>query len=548
MPTDSSLRSYPVPYDRFEAYTKLFSTYCNDYESVSGYYAGNFRDPDVWRQAAERASSHQRDRATVADTLLEQNEAWDTLDGSSRENIELLRDPESVAVVTGQQAGIFTGPLYTVYKTITALQLAERFAEETGRPVVPVFWVEGEDHDFDEVAGINLLRRNETEAVRYEPQGAQNGANQGAVGRLVLTDAITEVIEQIDEILPPTEFKPAVMRSVRDAYKPGAALEDAFVRFHHSLFPESGLVYFNPDEARLKALAAPLFKKELDSHQDVFRRLEEVSTRLEEDGYHAQVRPHPTNLFLFTDDGRTALDTTDGALALRGDNASVSVGELEDLLASKPEAFSPNVALRPLMQDALLPTAAYVAGPGEVAYFAQFRPLYEWAGVPMPVVYPRASVTLVERKVKKVLDRFEMEVSEFQDDIERIFQRRVVDELEVDEVFEEAQRKLHEAVNTVKPAIGQVDKSLAASAEAARAALSGELEALKGRVVRAEKRNRDEVRAQLAKAQSNLFPADRPQERVINVLYYLNKYSPELLRRLREELSLETAFHQIVEL
>ena len=539
-----------LSYDRFQTFTKLFTTYCRDYEALAPYYGGDYRDPSEWQRAAERASEITRDRHALAEVLLEQNSAWfgESLGETTRVHIEHLRDPESVAIVTGQQVGLLTGPLYTIYKTITTLQLAERFSEETGRPAVPVFWVEGEDHDFDEIAGIHLLRRNEPAGVRYEAPHLPHEANPGAVGRMVLTEAIQDVLGQIDELLPDTDFKPEVMRRAREAYRPGVTLEDAFVRFHRALFPGEGIVYLNPDDARLKKLAAPLFNKELNTHQDAYRRLQKVSKQLKDEGYHAQVHAHPTNLFLLKEGGRWPLDAVDGAFELRDADETLSREDLTELLGDEPEVFSPNVVLRPLMQDALLPTAAYVAGPGEIAYFAQYRPLYDWSDLPMPLVYPRAGVTLMESKVQKVLDRLEVQIPDLEDDIERVFQRLVVDEMDIEGMFGSAQRHLHEAVNDLKPAVEQVDRTLGRSAEATRTALVSELDALKDRVVRAEKRNQDEMRTQLAKAQANLFPMRRLQERVVNVLYYMNKYSPDLIGRLRKDLSLETTGHQVVHL
>ena len=571
-----------ITYDRLKGFSRLYTTYLNDYEKVAAYYAGDFRSLADRRAAAERAAEHKRDRAKVADILERQNESWDTLDAAAQQNIEHLRSDESVAVVTGQQIGLFTGPLYTIYKSITALQLAERTAEETGRPAVPVFWVEGEDHDFDEVSSVHLLRHNEVVSVRYDPredggrpagEGADaagdssgpvkqyaagenaghagrsdpSGENWGPVGRLVLSEGITQVIDKIDGLLPPTDFKSGLMERIRAAYRPGRTLEDAFVALHSSLFEGSGFVYLNPDDPELKELTAPLFARELEGSDEATRRLTDVSERLDAEGYHSQVRAHPTNLFLLDDEGRWPLDAVNGAFELRSRNRSLAQDDLTTLLSREPEAFSPNVVLRPLMQDMLLPTAAYVGGPGEIAYFAQYRPIYEWAGVPMPIIYPRAGVTLVEGKVRDVLDTLDIEVPALQEDLGRLFRRMVIDEMDVDGDFNGAQRGADEIIDALKPIVGEIDQTLERSAEATRTAIIKELGALKERAVRAEKKRQDQLRAKIAKAQVNLFPMDSMQERVINVLYYLNKYSPQLIDELREQLSLDTTEHQLVE-
>jgi uncharacterized protein YllA (UPF0747 family) len=202
------------------------------------------------------------------------------------------------------------------------------------------------------------------------------------------------------------------------------------------------------------------------------------------------------------------------------------------------------------MQDALLPTAAYVAGPGEVSYFAQYRKVYEWAGLTMPLIHPRASVSLVEGKVQSVLDAFDLDVSDLTGDVEHLFQTIVVDlmEVDVDAVFGDALAQIHGAINDLKPAVEEVDRTLGKSAEAARAAIAQEMSELKQRVVRAEKRQHDEVRAKLDKARVNLVPDGGLQERRINVHYFLNKYSPAMIDDLRRVLSTDTSEHQVVQL
>jgi bacillithiol biosynthesis cysteine-adding enzyme BshC len=221
-----------------------------------------------------------------------------------------------------------------------------------------------------------------------------------------------------------------------------------------------------------------------------------------------------------------------------------------DRLDTSPEDFSPNVVLRPLMQDMLLPTLAYVAGPGETSYFAQYKAVYEWADLQMPLIHPRASVSLVESKVQSVLDAFDLSIADLTGDVEQLFQTLVVDEMEVDvdAVFSEALAQIHGAINTLKPHVEEVDRTLVKSAEAARAAIAKEMSDLKQRVVRAEKRQQDELRSKLDKACVNLVPGGSLQERRINVLYFLNKYSPGLIGDLKAALSTDTSEHQVVNL
>ncbi len=545
-PTTSAQRR--LRFAEMKAFPALYTTYCTDYERLAAYYAGDWRSPEARRAAAERTAAYPRNRDALVDVLTEQNERWG-LDEATHTHLEALRGAETVAVVTGQQVGLFTGPLYTPYKTITALQLARRLAEETRRPVVPVFWLEGSDHDYEEVARLTLLRQNEPLALRYTGHTLPTRGNLGPVGRLQFTRQIEHLIDQIAEALPPSDFHEALLKHLRAAYRPGTTLLDAFARLMRALFPDAGLVFLNPDDVRLKRLALPLFRQEVEDWQTSDARLRAVSETLEED-FHVQVQTRPTNLFLCDDEGRHPIDAEGERFRLRDKDQTFTRDELLALLDADPACFSPNVVLRPLMQDLLLPTAAYVAGPGEVSYFAQFKPVYAWAGVPMPVIYPRASASLVESKVQKVLDRHHLDVADFGEDLDRLFQRVVLSEMQVDvdAVFKDAARHLHQAIGELKPNVAQVDRTLVRSVEAVRAALLKEMEKFKARVVRAEKHNHDEVRAQLEKAQVNLFPGGTPQERALSVLYFLNKYGFDFLTRLRNQLSLDTSAHQVIEL
>lgn len=533
-----------LPFTAFTAFPALFQAYAAGDDALRDFLPGAFAEAATLATAADRVAAHPRPREAVAAVLAEQNAAWGA-DDAARDAAHALARPGTLAVVTGQQLGLFGGPLYTMLKTITTLQLARHLAAVTGRTVVPVFWLEGEDHDFDEVAAVHVLRGNALETLRYAPAPAP----EGPVGRHRLTPAIEEVLSALEALLPPTDFRPALLEALRAAYRPGTPLVDAFARFWHSLFAGTGLVLLNPDDARLKRHVAPLFRREIDDGQRLAAEVEALSERLAA-RFHAQVRVRPSNLFLLEDGGRHALDAEAGGFRKRGAGTVFTPEALRARLEAAPEDFSPNVVLRPLAQDTLLPTAAYVAGPGEVSYFAQLGPAYAWAGLPMPVVYPRASATLVEAKVEKVLDRLGLTVADLAEERDRLFRRFVVARMAVDVEarFAEATGQVHAALDALKPEIAEVDPTLAKAAEATRATLVRELDRLKERVVKAEKRGQDEVRAQIEKAQANVFPEGRLQERVLSPLYFLNKYGLDLPQRLAERLTLDTTAHQVLTL
>lgn len=533
-----------VPFDALHAFSALFRHYTRHFTALADHYGGDFRQVAARQAAAERAAAYPRDRETLVSTLLAQQTRWG-LDATTRANIEALRHPEAVAVVTGQQVGLLTGPPYTLYKTITTLQMARQMAAETGRPVVPVFWLEGEDHDVDEVASLTLLQGHNLARLTYAGVTHPAQGNAGPVGRLVLTEAILPVLEAVDAALPPTEFKPVLMAQVRAAYAPGTTLLDAFARLMRAFFPDQGLVFIDPDDLRLKRLVTPLFRKAVEAYPAAATRLAEASARLTTT-FHAQVQPRPTYLFLFEPEGRFHVETEGGDFHLKGIDRTYSREALLALVEAAPERFSPNVVLRPLVQDLLLPTAAYVAGPAEVAYFGQYRGLYDWAGLPMPIIYPRASVTLVEPKVQKVLERYHLSLADLEEELDKLFRRLVLESLDLEAPFGQALDRLNTLLDDLTPAVEGIDRSLHTSIEATRTSLSKELDRLRERVVKAQKRQQDDLRDQLVRTRTQLMPEGRLQERTLSLLYFLNKYGPDLLPRLQDRLSVDTTTHQVL--
>lgn len=538
-----------LPFSELSAFSALFRAYCAQDARITRYFANHFQSEKDRIETAKRVAAHPRNREVLVEVLLEQNTRWG-LDDKTRANIEQLRDPESVAVVTGQQVGIFTGALYTPLKTITAIQLAQQLAAETKRAVVPIFWLEGEDHDLEEVSYFYVPKGNDLEKLTYTGHTLPENGNLGAVGRLAFTAQIEELVSQVEELLPPTEFKPALMAQIRAIYREGETFRHAFAKMMKVLFPNEGLIFITPDDLRLKTLVKPLFQQEILDYALSSAKLKAVSEPLKTE-FHAQVNPRPLNMFLMTDEGRYALEPHPekaGFFRLRGRETTFSQDELLQLLEDEPNRFSPNVVLRPIMQDLLLPTAAYIAGPGEIAYFAQFKPIYEWAHVPMPIIYPRASATILEGRIAKILSKYDLTVSQLSGDFEQLFKQMVLaqSDKELEVVYANAVDCLHSSINQVKMLVAKVDPSLERTAEATRAALLNELEKLNKKILQAEKRNHEQMRDQLFRAQNALFPNGGLQERTLSVLPLLNKYGLDLMKRWTETIPLDTTSHQIL--
>lgn len=532
------------------AFSSLFLDYVNNFENVQQYYSWNFREEKDWKKCLEQVSSRSVNRSALAQILSNQNRNFHC-GVRALANIDALMNDNTVAIVTGQQVGLFTGPLYTIYKTLTALKLVEKLrARFPDYNFVPVFWLEGEDHDYAEVSSIQIINAgNDLARLEYQIPGKGQGKNLGAVGGIAFDESIETVFTALDAALVQTEFKPKVLELFKTAYQKGMTFNRAFVHLMNDLLDDSGLVFLDPNDPELKKLVSPVFRRDLEETPKLCQLVIDQSAQLEKN-YHAQIKPKPVNLFLFHEGGRYLLEPRDDGYTLKGTRKYLPKEYILDVLANSPHLLSPNVMLRPLCQDTLLPTVVYIAGPSEVAYFAQLKPLYQEFGIPEPIIYPRASVTILEEKVEKVLERFQVSVTDFFGDVELIKQRiaEEISDVKVDEMFVSTMKAVEDSLGTMKEGIQTIDPTLLGALENAKGKMKSALDVLKEKTTAAQVRRHEVSLRQIDKASLFLYPRSNFQERELNVIYFLNKYGLEFVKWLYGEFSIEKFKHQIIQL
>jgi bacillithiol biosynthesis cysteine-adding enzyme BshC len=532
------------------AFSKLFLDYVNDFQRVHQFYGSNFRNEADWTTLFRQLESRHLKRTNLVQILTNQNKNFHC-GVRTLANIDSLVNDSTFAVVTGQQVGLFTGPMYTIYKTLTTIKLAEQLAKKfPDFQFVPVFWLEGEDHDFEEVSKIHLINpANDIATLQYQIEGKTPEKNMGAVGLLQFDKALPGFFDSVDQALLQTEFKPKVLELFRTAYQEGMTFNKAFVHLMNVLLEDSGLVFLDPHDTQIKQLLLPVFEHELATTPRTCQLVIDQSAELEKQ-YHAQVKPRPINLFVFHEGSRYPLEPHPEGFALKGTRKHFTKDELFSLLRSSPQSFSPNVVLRPICQDTLLPTAAYVAGPSEVAYFAQFRPVYQEFGIPEPIIYPRSSITIMEEKVEKVFERFSLQLVDFTRDIEFV-KEKVAAQLagvNINETFAAAQHGAEESMSTLEKALQSVDQTLLGALESTKGRIKSNLEGLKEKALAAQKRQHEVFLRQIDKAAIHIFPDSDFQERKLNVLYFLNKYGLEFVRWLHNEVHIDKFKHQVIHL
>jgi bacillithiol biosynthesis cysteine-adding enzyme BshC len=530
---------------RFPWIRPLVGAYANDFGSIASLFAGNPADPAAWRDTITRVAGAARDRSTIASILARQLDRRGAPDAAKRAAARLLT-PKSVAIVTGQQAGVFGGPLYTLFKSVTAIQLARRIEAEHGVPAVPVFWVECEDHDWKEVRSTMLL---DVDCATCDITLADlPGSGTQPVSSLILDEDVDVALQALEAILPASEFRGELLAGLRQSYKPGASMATAFAGWLDQLLGPHGMVVFEANDPAAKPLVAEVFAGELEHPSRTADLVREAGVSMQRLGHEPQVVPTEDSTALFYMDaaGRRPIKRRGSDFAI-GDTARPA-GALAAEARTHPERFSPNVLLRPLVQDRLFPTACYVGGPSELAYQAQLGGVYRAFGVPAPLLVSRASATLLDSGAAKFLDRSGVDFEGLQPQDDGLLNRLLASLMppELDRALEEAAEEIRGRLAAIQAAVPAVDPTLAGAAETTRDRMLESLKTLQGKIVQASKRKDDTLRRQLQRARALAFPGGHPQERAISLTFFVNRYGPRLVERLIEALPLETDKHYVL--
>lgn len=530
----------------------LFADYLKNAEKTQAFYPYHFRNG--WQSALAGRDNFQTPRHEMVEILLAQNRRQGAGQETLR-NIQKLSSPKTLAVVTGQQAGVLGGPLYTFYKTITVLKVARKLEQDfSDYTFVPLFWMEVNDNDFQEIGTIRYIsKENELRRLNLEenPQEAQ----QPVFARR-LDGQIQQWRQMLEQDFFDTEFKSAALDLFLGYYAPGQGYAEAFAGLLLHFFGKYGLILFNPAEAAVSALASSLFKKSLTSARDIVKIFAEQQNALESAGYAPQIQlaDHQTLLF-FTDERKRRMridfDEKGGFLLKSPDGYQPFAREtLLNQCAETPENFSPNVALRPLMQDWLLPTLAYVAGPAETAYFAQIEALYRYFQIPMPVIYPRHRLTIAEGKVHKNVQKFNLAYEEIlagRADFSAEFLRRSAGH-RLQQALQSAQERIRQALEQLQQELAAADPTLESALAKTRQSIEESFGKLDGKITRSlEEKNQVQLR-QLEKVLLHLLPENQPQERVLSMLYFCIKYGLDFVDRLLTALPEDSAHHYLVSL
>jgi bacillithiol synthase len=553
---------YTVEFGNLPNFNNLYLDFISpnedDYKKLRPFFNAHFRNnEEFFKVIDEKVHNYNTnryfDKNVLIDILKRQNIDFGG-DEHTVQNIELLKSDDTFAVVTGQQVGLYTGPLYTILKTITAIKLAKELKEKFPQfNFVHVFWLESEDHDLDEANHIHLInKQNELVRVGYDSQEVDEDSAKKTskpVGSTKLDEMVNSINEQLRSNLLDTDFKEKLMDMVTKFYQPESDYKTAFAHFMTELFKGHGVIFIDPSDPEVKKLLVPIFEKELTTSPKLCETIITTSAELEKH-YDLQVKPKVINMFFLHNDNRLLIEPRDGGkFALRNSKRRFENEELLNLLQESPELFSPNVVLRPICQDYLLPTVAYVGGPGEISYFAQFKPVYQHYGITMPVIFPRASVTILENKISKFMNTFNVK-------LEDIFHHsflvsKVVDRLSEVKIEDETSKFMDEfnkIFYDMRNMTVKVDQTLLNTVDNMKEKLKQNIEQFKAKLTSAQARKSETTTTQIDKVVNNIYPNHNLQERVINISYFLNKYDDAFMKKLFHEIDVMNFSHQVIEM
>jgi bacillithiol biosynthesis cysteine-adding enzyme BshC len=548
-PEESGLRVETISFDRIPHQTRLFLDYLRDPTALHEFYPEAVRfHHELPARAPRVLAAHHTDRNALCDALQDMNAAWGAGEETLK-NIQRLRDTDCLAVVSGQQAGLFSGPLYTIYKALSAVKLAGCLTQRNTK-AIPVFWIATEDHDFPEVAKAEFIGRDcKLAHVEVSPDLHREGQ---PVGRVVIDSSLDGVVDQLLELLPSSEFTSDLEILVRDAWRHGRSYGEAFARMMTSLVRHHGLVLLDPLEQRLKALAAPLYASAALRAHEIAAAIEARSRRLVEAGYHAQVTPSENSFPLFIHDAngaRHALTRSDdGKYTTKDADKSYTIGELSSLALAHPEQFSPNVTLRAVVQDYLLPTIAYYGGAAEIAYFAQTAEVYRLLERPITPILPRSSLTMIERHTGRVLERYGLSLADLFAGPESVLKRVVEEHLGADTAssFAKTEGTVNSELDNLREQLRSLDPTLVDALETGRRKINYQLEGLRTRFHRAQMSRDETAQRQLQRAFDQLYPNKELQERHINITSLLARHGRYVVDWIYNAINIGSNEHQIV--
>lgn len=535
------------------ATNRFASNYLEQSTEILPFFHYRYNDEIEDANRLTELNDRQFQRIEAANHIKHFMERYPSSDAVNR-SIEKLKEPNSVVVIGGQQAGILTGPLYSIHKIISILKLAEQKEKELGVPVVPVFWIAGEDHDFQEVNHVNVPIQKKVDKWTYpEKVWQKKMVSDIQLDKELCLSWVKNVIETFGE----TEHTNALLEFAQEQILKSTTFVDFFAHIVMELFKEDGLLIVDSGNADFRQLQKEFLKQQIDQHDAITFSLLEQQKEISKAGFPLAIEAseHSANLFYYDSkrQERILLEYDRELERFVGKSGAVSFSEHElvELVNENPACLSNNVVTRPLMQEWLFPVIAFIAGPGEIAYWAELKLVFEHFNIKMPPIVPRLNITFLDRSVETDLVELNLELAHvLQFGTNRVKEQflETIKDREVEELFSAAKEKLIEQYQFIEAKTQAVDSGLLPLLKKNEAYLLKEISFMQARMEEAIKQKHDIVLQKFARVDMELRPDGFPQERVWNIFYYLNQYGMNFIQDLMTLTYIFDGSHKVIKL
>ncbi len=546
---ETVLRIESLPFSEIPHQSRLFIDFQTIPEKLKKMYpqiVENF--DDIAAFAPVVLKNYSVDRDVLCDALETDNRSF-AAGGQTLENIRLLRENDCLTVVTGQQAGLLTGAIYTIYKAFSAIKAVERLKAK-GIKAVPVFWIAEEDHDFDEVKKTFVAdNAGQLQSIENTPHTYLDDL---PVGRVNFDETIEEMLVNLSDHLPVNEFSGELENSLRAAYRQDETFSTSFAKFLSILFKDYGLIIFSPLNPAFKKLAAPIFLSAVEKSVEIREHLLNRNDELKAEKYQAQVLVEKDffPFFLMDQAGkrRSIKFNHENSTFKIKNGQEIELAELKKIAADAPENLSPNALLRPVVQDFLLPTIGYFGGAAEIAYFAQNSVIYEVLKRPPTTILHRQSLTFIESKHRRTLEKYQLKLTDLFGGFERVLPQIVSRFLnpELAGKFSATRELFAASLSELETELAKVEPTLAAHLRKRESKILYHIDALERKFQHAQIRHNEIVNRQIESALTMLLPHHALQERTLNITSFLSRYGFYFIDWIGEAIDLDDKAHRVI--
>jgi len=517
-----------IPYGDTGAFGKIAVDYINGKSDLRSFYREPFKLENIPQSIVGRIDFDKSKRETLVNVLHDQYQGL-SMSAATKDNLKKLAETNCFTITTGHQLNLFTGPLYFIYKIVHCIKLAKACSEKySDHEFVPVYWMHTEDHDIAEINHFKVFGK----------QVNWTSASEGVAGELP-TESLSIILFQLKDMLGDGTKDEEILRLLKESYTGNDNLAAATRHFTNRLFGEHGLLILDPRDKRLKAQFTKVFEDDLSKH-NLYKKVKSTSEDLDKRGYKVQALPRALNTFYLHEGKREKILYLDSVDKYQFESSGTVFEEKEilDLVRTNPERFSPNVLLRPLYQESILPNLVYIGGGGELAYWLQLKAAFTYFQVPFPLLAMRNSVLWIDKKHRERMDGFKLKTTDLFGDTDALITRLTRAESE-GSLLEAESKELERIFNQILTKAKSVNPSMERTVMGEFKKQFKAIQNLEGKILREVKRQNETELNRLRKVKSKLFPDDSLQERKDNVIEYWSKYGKEFIEVLFKELEPE---------